>query len=231
MGGILLGAACVIEPWFLLWCPALAVLVLVRGHIYASAGHLGLSLLQTVVLPSVGAAIAFVAAGAVGGPACLRGAWHEELVLGRVLAVAPAEPALHNPALWFAGLGAVAFLALAGLLRTLMHFRLARLPGRLQIRLPEPVPAVQARSTWILALVLLAPHPALLWPLLAIALVAGLLELGADAAGFGTALTVAAVAFAIFYAVQAWGVLSGTASLPEAERLATALPWTSLADC
>ncbi len=228
-GAALLAAAAFLEPWTLLWSLPLSLLVLVRGHVYASAAHLGTSLVQCALLPGV-AAVAGLLLGAPGA-SCLRGTWPEEMFLDRALEVAPGQVALHNPALWFGGLAAALALALAAVVRTAMQFRLARLPGRLQIRLPEPIPPLQARSLWILGLVFLAPHPALLWPLLALGLAAGIADLGKDAPGFGLALAVASLAFAGLYLVQSWPAVWGAGDYGQVEELLGMLPWGRVAGC
>src|SRR5205085_1001793 len=54
-GAAALWLAALADPRSLLWSPALALLLLVRGHIYAAPRHLGLALGQALGIPATAA--------------------------------------------------------------------------------------------------------------------------------------------------------------------------------
>ncbi|MES2343429.1 MAG: hypothetical protein V4597_17305, partial [Pseudomonadota bacterium] len=188
LAGLALGVATFFDPWAGLWVVPLAGLLLVRGHIYAAPQHLALAMTQVALLPAVALGIR----AAMGGdlafvPACMTEVGIARLALTSLAQPGPGLLLLPDPVVWFAGAGALLVLGLGGVAFTVASFRVARAPGRLQLRVVAPMPPVLARGVWLLALALLAPPVAWL-PLFAIALAMGIGELGEDAPGFGFAL-------------------------------------------
>ncbi|MHB1260603.1 MAG: hypothetical protein ACYC2H_02680 [Thermoplasmatota archaeon] len=229
MAGLALAVAAFLDPWAALWVAPLAGLLLVRGHIYAAPQHLGLALAQVALLP----ALAFLLRVSVGGglsfvPACMAEMGLSRIALMSLVQPGPALLLLPDPVVWFGGAGALLFLGLGGVAFSVMRFRVARAPGRLQLRVVAPMPPVLARGVWLLALALLAPPVAWL-PLFAIALAMGIGELGEDAPGFGFALAVVLLAFAALVLLRSWGAVAGDGGgVLEAMRL---VPWATATPC
>jgi hypothetical protein len=229
-GTIALGFAAAADPVSLVWGAPLALLILIRGHIYAAPRHLGLAALQTLALPALAAGLHLLATdGELRGLPCNLGA-------GANLGLAATVDyggvyGLHNPVTWFGGVGAILFLAAAALSAVARQFRLARLPGRIQLRLAFPLSPIQARMLWILLFAVMAPFPSALLPVLAIALAAGVYNLAEDAPGFGASVGLVVLLFAILTLVRGWGLLSGTAEPTTAQDLLGAVPWTSTVRC
>jgi hypothetical protein len=209
MAGLSLAVATLAVPAAALWVLPLALFLLLRGHIYAAPQHFGLSLAQVAILPAAAVAVRLVLEGDLAAlPACLAVEPAAALTLHRLASPGPDLLLLPNPVVWLAGGGAVAFLGLGGLAFALGRFRIARAPGRLQMRLVAPFPAVMGRGAWLLLLAFLSPPVA--WPaLFAIALAMGVRELGEDAPGFGIALAIVLLAFAGLVLWRAWGAVAG----------------------
>lgn len=229
LAGLSLAVATLALPAAALWILPLALFLLLRGHIYAAPQHFALGLAQVAGLPVL-ALLLHVAlnGGLASAPACLpMGPW-DALSLRHLASPGPELLMVPNPVVWMAGAGATAFLGLGGFGFALASFRIARAPGRLQVRLASPFPPVLGRGAWLLVLALLAPPVAWL-PLFAIALAMGIRELGEDAPGFGLALALVLAAFAGLVLWRAWGAIAG-----EAGGLADGLglvPWAAAASC
>lgn len=229
-GSVALGLAVAADPRSLVWGVPLALVILLRGHIYAAPRHLGIAGLQALALPSLAAGLHFLATdGTIRGVLC-QPPLASALGLGASIDYGGVI-AVHNPITWFGGLGAILFLGADSLATIGRQFRLARLPGRLQMRLGMPLHPMQARILWILAFAVLVPYPAAMLPLLAIAVAAGIGNLAEDAPGFGLAVGLVVLLFAVFALVRAWGLVQGTASPAEAQELMGFVPWTSAVPC
>lgn len=228
IGSLLLTVAAVVHPASLFWSLPLAALVLLRGHIYAAPKHLAETGLQVLLFPAAGAAIGAWAGGLSG---CFAPDRLDAVVLRTVVAPGQSVVAVHNPAIWFAGLGALLFLAFAGLVMMAARFRIQRLPGRIQFRLPGPLPRTAARFLWLLGLALFVPHPVVWLPLLALALAGGVRDLGEDSRGFGLVVAALVVLFAVLYTARLWALVVGTGSPAEAAEMAQVLPWTRVVGC
>ncbi len=229
LGSLLLAGASFVEPVLAAWAVPLLLLVLLRGNIYAAPKHLGSALAQVALLPVL-AAGAGQALGSGGTLACLAATRPDHLLL----AAAPDTGSViivHNPAFWFGGLAALLVLGGAAVVHVLRHFRLARLPGRIQLRLPDPLPAYHARALWLLLLAVCAPLPSLWMPLLAIALAAAIHHLARDAPGFGLAVALGSVAFAVLYLVRFWSLVTGNATGAEVADLLPVVPWAQMVAC
>src|SRR5687767_8630582 len=114
--GLGLAVATLALPVAALWVLPLALLLLLRGHIYAGPQHLALSLAQVALLP----AAALVARAALDGglqavPACLGVAPLGALSLHRLVSPGPGLLLLPNPVVWLAGAAATLFLGLGGM--------------------------------------------------------------------------------------------------------------------
>ena len=214
--------AAFLDPAHMLWAPALAVLLLVRGHIYAAPQHAMTVGLQAVLVPGIGALL-----GLTGASSLTDGCFQPGRLDGLLVRHAIDLGGLHaapNPVTWFAGMGALAYLALLAVTNVLSTFRIQRLPGRIQARLPDPMPRMHGRALWIALLALFAPTPLLWVPIFAIALAAGVQELGRDAAAFGIVVAIALLVFAAVATGQAWDLIMG-------QDNTAMLPWTRVAGC
>ena len=229
-GSVALGVAVAADPRTLIWGVPLALLALLRGHIYAAPRHLGLAGLQGLALPALAAGLHLLAMeGQLRGVICQPGS---DSALGLATSIDYGGIiAIHNPVTWFGGLGAILFLAAESLSTVARQFRLARLPGRLQMRLGVPLQPMQARILWLLLLVLLIPFPGALLPLLAIALAAGIGNLADDAPGFGLAVALVVLLFAVLALARAWPLVAGTASPDTVQDLLGMVPWTRTVAC
>ncbi len=229
-GSAAFGLACFLDPMNLLWAGPLAAIMLVRGHIYAAPQHLLTSGTQTLAIPAAAAVLGMIGADSL-ARGCMQVGRFEGLVLAAVPHAGGGIYAVPDPALWLAGLAALAFLGGTALVTVLGGFRLQRLPGRLQIRLPQPLRREQGRALWLLLLATLAPTPVLWVPVLAMAIAAAVQDLSRDASGFGVVVGTFVVGFAIAYLVRLLPVVLGTAGPEEAADLATVVPWTQIRDC
>jgi hypothetical protein len=224
-----LAVAVLALPSAALWIVPLGFLLLLRGHIYAAPQHLGLALAQVALVP----VLALLARGLAEGdlwsmPDCLSPSLGAALLLQELRMPGPGLLVVPNPVTWLAGADTVLFLGLGGVAFTLARFRLARAPGRLQVRVVSPFPPVLARGLWLMLLVLLAPPVAWL-PLLALALALGIRELGDDAPGFGVMLAVVVLGFTAVVLWRAWMAVAG-----DAGGVADALdlvPWAEAIPC
>ncbi|MCA1819452.1 MAG: phospholipid carrier-dependent glycosyltransferase [Halobacteriales archaeon] len=229
-GSLALGLAVAADPRSLVWGVPLGLLILLRGHIYAAPRHLGLAGLQALALPALAAGLHMLATdGAIRGVICQPGTsaslgLAESADYGGVIA-------LHNPVTWFGGVCALLFLAANSLSTVARQFRLARLPGRIQMRLAVPLQAMQGRILWVLLLAVLVPFPVALLPVLAMALAAGIGNLAEDAPGFGAAVGLVVLVFAALALVRAWRLVAGTAGPEEIADLLNLVPWTHPVPC
>lgn len=214
--------ACFLEPVHLWWGLPMAMLVLVRGHIYAAPRHAFMAGLQTLAVPVAGTLL-----GLVGSSSLDDGCYQVGGVAG-LLQLRSADlggfVALPNPVTWFGGLVALAFLGVWAASHVLGQFRLQRLPGRIQVRLPDALRRIHGRVLWIAAFAVFAPTPLLWLPLFAVALGAGTHELGRDAKAFGIIVGLVVLAFAAIASFQGIDAVSLELTRP-------ALPWTNTVSC
>lgn len=228
VGSAALSVAALADPRTLLWGIPLTLLILVRGHIYAAPRHLALAAGQALGMPAIGAVLhLLVTAGQLPAP-CLDGSWRDALVLSQATDLGGGIAAAHNPATWFGGMGALLFLAGSGVAAMVRQFRLARLPGRIQMRISESIHPTAARALWLLALAVAVPFPAAWMPLFALALGAGIETLSEDAPGFGLAVAGVLVLFAVLGLGRAWGLVAGGADLSGPVGL---VPWGNVVGC
>lgn len=224
LGAGLLAFAALAEPRSLLWSLPLLWMVLMRGHIYAAPRHLALASLQTVAAPLLGVLLHLLTNGGIVGLPC-RVPFHSGLALtastgyGGIVAV-------HNPITWFGGLGATLLLGGAALALVGRQFRIARLPGRVQMRLADPLPGPHARILWLLALAVLSPFPTVWLPLFAIALAAGIQLLADDAPGFGAVVALVTILFGLLGLARVWGLVSGAGG-----DVTSLVPWSTVIGC
>lgn len=229
-GTAALWLAALADPRALLWSLPLALLLLVRGHIYAAPRHLGLALGQALGIPAT-AAVLHLAVSAGNLPdACPALTHGGVLALAEVADLGSGVAAVHNPATWFGGLGALLFLGAAGLGLLARQFRIARLPGRVQLRIAEALPPLLARGLWLLLLALLAPSPTVWMALFALALGAGIAGLAEDAPGFGVAVAGVLVLFAALGLLRAWSLVAGGVPLTVGSA-AGLVPWGHVVGC
>lgn len=229
MSGVSLAVAALVDPVAALWVLPLAAFLLLRGHIYAAPQHFALALAQVAILPLAAVALHVVVAGDLAlAPACLSLGLGSRLALLQLAQPGPALLLLPDPVVWLAGAGTLAAFGLGGLGFAVARFRIARAPGRLQVRLVSPIPAVLARGSWLLVLAVAAP-PAAWIALFAIALAMGIRELGEDAPGFGLAVALVLLGFAGLVLARAWGALAGDpGGIDQALRL---VPWAETVGC
>ncbi|HET6398199.1 MAG TPA: hypothetical protein VFH47_01435 [Candidatus Thermoplasmatota archaeon] len=223
------------QPSALLWSVPLALMVVLRGHVYAAPAHVLHALGQCIAVPAAGAAAgALLRASLEGGAgihACLAPDRIPLLALRHVVDLGGGLVAMPNPITWLAGALVALGVGLLAVVSVLTRFRLQRLPGRLQIRLPGSLPTYQARGAWILLLAATAPTAPLMLALLAIALANGILGLSDDAPGFGVAISLAALAFAVSFLVRAWDLAAGTADAAAITDALNIVPWSELHAC
>ncbi len=220
----MLAIACFFDPRYLLWGFIIGILVLVRGHIYAAPRHAAAAAAQTLGIPLIGAAWGMLAADSL-GPTCYTGGRFESIFLLQHVDLGNNIMWHPNPALWFAGLGALAWLGGGALWRVLSEFRLQRLPGRVQVRLTGPLRRGQARALWLLVLVAFAPSPSLWAPLLAMAVAASVQELGRGSKRFGLLVAIAVLALTLVFTVRLWPMLVG------ATPTTSPIPWSETVRC
>lgn len=177
-------------------------MLLVRGHIYATNKHVTTAFWQTIP--------------ALTG---LFSTFHWQLLNAGASIPGPGTVHLHNPAIWYTG----AIAAIAGIGGALLfltnQFRMARHPGRIQVRLQNRLPRILGRTLWNAALL-----PVLL-PALVMHLLGGIRILTEDSRGFRFALYGGIYAFAIIYLVRFWAFIMGDATADDLSDLAEILPW------
>lgn len=218
----LLAFAAFLDPHQLLWALPCAAIVLVRGHIYAAPRHALTAGTQAIAIPLIGGLIGLAGSQSLqdgcyevrGLPGFLR---LESVDLGGFVAT-------PNPVTWFGGFVALLFLLIWALSQIFGNFRLQRLPGRVQLRLPDGLKRIHGRILWLAFLTLFAPSPFSWLPLFAIALAAGSDELGRDAKAFGYVVGAVLLVFAIIASWQGIGALGLDIGTP-------ALPWTRMVSC
>lgn len=226
---ILLGFAAFLDPAYLAWGVPLALMALVRGHIYAAPQHAATAGVQALLIPGVGALMGIIGGDSLAGRCYLPGRF-EALPL---LSIVDLGDSIHwhpNPVLWFAGLGALLWLGISAAVHVMRDFRLQRLPGRIQARLTEPLARSQGRALWLLALAALAPTAANWMPLFALAIGAAVLDLSGDARRFGWAVGAGLLLIAIVYTVRLWPLLVGATDAPIDDLLQT-VPWSRTISC
>jgi hypothetical protein len=181
---------------------AIFAILLTRGHIYATGKHVTTAFWQTIP--------------ALTG---LFSTFHWSLLDAGARTLGPGSIHLHNPALWYTGIIA----AIAGISGALLfiasQFRMARHPGRVQIRLQTRLPRILGRTLWN-ALLLPVLLPALIMHLLG-----GIRILTEDSRGFRFALYGGIFAFAIVYLVRFWSFILGNGTPEDMAALAEILPW------
>lgn len=225
-GAGFLALAALAEPLSVLWGIPLALMALLRGHIYAAPRHLGESLLKGVAIPGAAALVAWAAFA--GGAHCAPAL--QMLTLSVVPVHGPVAIA-PNALLWLGGLGALAVLSFVVFLSMGRQVRIARLPGRVQLRLPDALHPMAGRILWLALLALLAPLPAAWMLVAALALAAGVVWLSEDAPGFGLAVALVVVGFGILGLVRAWPLVTGLATPEQLADLADLLPWSRTVAC
>jgi hypothetical protein len=231
LAGATLGAAVAIDPRALLWGIPFSLVALLRGHIYASPRHLGVAVSQAVALPAVGLV---VGVGLTQGELTLLPCTGDPL--RRLLLLNSSDYgdgilALHDPVLWLGGAFALLFLAGAGLYVIGRQFRIARLPGRVQLRLSNPLPPNHARVLWLVPFALVFPFPSAWLLVFAVALAAGVAFLAEDAPGFGGTVAIVLLAFAIIAVFRVWPLLAGGAEAGRVDDLMGLVPWTQAEPC
>jgi hypothetical protein len=226
--GLALAGAALLDPWAALVALPLTALLLLRGHIYAAPQHLLLAVGQVAVLPAVAVAGHFLLEGGGGlVPSCLRLAPLDHLALLRLAQPGAGLLLVPDPVVWLGGAGALLAMGLGAVGFAVARFRVARAPGRVQLRLVAPVPLPLARGAWLLLIAVVAPPAA--WPLLfAVALAFGIRDLGEDAPGFGLVLALLVLGFAGLVLARSWGAVVGTGGFEEALRL---VPWAKAHPC
>lgn len=229
-GAAALWLAALADPRALLWSLPLGLLLLVRGHIYAAPRHLGLALGQALAIPATAAALHLVVSDGRLPVSCLSIGALPAVALTAVPVLGGGMAAVHNPATWFGGLGALVFLAEGSLGLLARQFRVARLPGRIQLRIAETLPPSLARGLWLVLLAFFAPTPLVWLPLFALALAAGLTALSEDAPGFGLAVGGVVVLFAVLGLARMGGLVVGGGSLVDGS-MAGLVPWGRILGC
>jgi hypothetical protein len=224
LGAGLLAFAALAEPRTLLWSLPLLWMVLMRGHIYAAPRHLTLAALQTVAAPLLGVLLHLLTNGGIVGLPC-RVPIQSSLALTSSIGYGGVV-AIHNPITWFGGLGAILLLGGTALAIVARQFRIARLPGRVQMRLADPLPGTHARILWLLLLAVLAPFPMVWLPLFAIALASGISLLAEDAPGFGAVVALVTLLFGVLGLLRVWGLVSGTGG-----QVTSLVPWSHVIGC
>lgn len=234
LGAISLAVAASIDPRAIAWGPVLALLLLLRGHIYASPRHLGIALLQGLLIPAAGLAVHLALTGAwAATPACLEGPLWRQWTLETIPLPGPTFAALPSPVTWFAGIGALLFLGLGGLLFGALQFRMARANGRLQMRLVTSPPPALGRGIWLLLLAVAtawAMPQALLVPLV-LALALGVQDLGSDAPGFGLTLALVLLLFAAIVLWGSWDAVTGSGGAQGVADAIRLVPWAEARSC
>jgi hypothetical protein len=232
IGAVGLMAAAFVDPRALAWGPVLALLAVLRGHIYASPRHLLIALTQGLLIPALGAILHVAIDGMWAAvPLCLAPAEWRLALLQVVVQPAAAMAVIPNPVTWFAGAGALLFLGVGGATFAASRFRLARANGRVQARLVSPFPAVFGRGIWLLLLALALPIPQAWVILFALALALGVQDLGKDAPGFGLTLAVALLLFAGVVLWRSWEATAGTGGAEGVADAMRLVPWAKAYAC
>lgn len=225
-----LAVACFLEPAYLAWGVVLAMMVLTRGHIYAAPQHAYMAGLQTILLPAVGAVVGIVA-GASLGPKCFLPPRGQGLLMAAPVDLGSGIHYHPNPVLWVGGIAALLWLGGMAAYGVLRDFRMQRLPGRIQVRLTQPLRREQGRMLWVLALAVAAPTTALWAPVFALAIGAAVQELGRDAGRFGLVISLGVLVLALAYTVRLWPLLIGAAPEARIEELVDTVPWARVISC
>ncbi len=228
IGAGLLGVAALVDPRTVLLGIPLGCMAILRGHIYAAPRHIGIAALQALAAPIAGAILNYLS----GAPGLAMLPCQLPPFVALTLLQAPdfgGVAAVHDPITWFGGLGAVLLLAAAALGSVLRQVRMARLPGRIQLRLATALPAPHARVLWLLLLVVFAPFGTFWVVLFAIGLAAGIGVLAEDAPGFGIAVALVVLLFAALALVRVWPMLHGMGDVGEAAS--GLVPWGTLVPC
>lgn len=228
---IIVGA--ILEPWFLLWGVMVSTLLLLRGHIFAAPKHLRDAMFQGVGLPLLAGIPLLIAVhqitvttDVVCGPSMAR-----SLLLLDVPLYATGLAAIMNPVVVIGGLGLLAGLAVAAIVQVSSAFRLARLPGRVQIRLPERLGRIPSRALWLAAFALVMPVPQVAIVIGALAIALGVQGLLIDSPVFATVVAILTASFAAVVVVRLLPVIAGDASAAVLGDVVSWLPWVDLEAC
>lgn len=233
LAGIPLGAGIAMDARFSLWIAPLVALLWLRGHIYSAPKHLLRSASQVALIPL---AVGFVAAWIAGGgtpslaPCGPNTPW-AALWLQQLPSYGANAVSFPNPVTWFGGLGLLVFLGLAAAWAVVGGFRITRAPGRVQMRLAQPLARLQGRSLWLLGIAAFAPFPAVWLPLGAIAVATGIHQLDKDSRGFAGAVAGAMLVFAVLFLARFGALLGPNATGDDLQALLDVLPWAQLAGC
>lgn len=232
LGAAALAFGATVDPRVLAWGPVLALLMVLRGHIYASPRHLVIALTQAVLIPALGAILHVVLDGMWASvPLCLAPAEWRLAALQVIVQPSAGMAILPNPVTWFAGAGGLLFLGVGGAAFGASRFRLARANGRIQARLVAPFPAVFGRGIWLLLLALAMPVPQAWVILFALGLAMGVQDLGKDAPGFGLTLAVALLLFAGVVLWRSWEATAGTGGAEGVADAMRLVPWAKPYAC
>lgn len=222
-----------IEPWFLLWGVAIALMLLFRGHIFAAPKHLRDALFQGIGLPLLAGIPLLIAVNQViittdvtCGPSMMA-----SILLLDVPHYATGLVAFMNPVVVLGGLGVLAGLAIAALVQVGGTFRLARLPGRVQIRLPERLGRIPSRALWLAAFALVMPAPQVAIVIGAVAIALGVQGLMVDSPVFATVVAILTAGFAVLVVVRLAPVIAGTADVEGLTDILQWLPWVDPNAC
>lgn len=220
LAGTLVAGAAVLDPRIWPVGIPLALMGLLRGHVYAAPRHLLAAAWQGLALPALGALVGYL----LGGPAACA-SWTGQALLSQA-GLHHGVVLLPNPVTWFGGLAALLFLAGAAALVVVRQMRIARLPGRIQIRLFDALDVQHARALWLLVILVAAPPH--LWVLfLPLGVAAGVATLGQDAPGFGAAVALILLSFAGLVVARGWGAITGS----DPAALLDLVPWASTTRC
>jgi hypothetical protein len=228
---VVIGA--LLEPTFLLWGLALAMLILFRGHIFVAPKHLRSAIMQgfgislLLFVPAY-----FVLRSTIGIQNVACGAsYSRSMLLLEVPHYAPGIVSLTNPVVVLGGLAVLAAMAFAAVFQVLSSFRLARLPGRIQVRLPGRLGRTPSRALWLALFALLIPGPPVAVIIGAVAIALGIQTLSDDSKSFGATVAAIAILFSAVVAVRLTPVIAGIASADTLVDSLAWLPWVNSYVC
>lgn len=222
-----------LEPWFLAWGAVLALLLLFRGHIFAAPKHLRNATLQGVLIPGLVAIPAFIAIRqtiVTESVVCAPDAGRALLGMD-VPQFANGLVAVPNPVVAVGGLAVLLALLMGAVAQLAVSFRLARLPGRIQVRLPRRLGRTPSRALWLAALAVAMPAPQVALVIGAIAIAVGVQALMADSPVFGAVVGILTAAFAVVVVVRLGIIIIGDASQVDLDGILQWLPWVQPIGC